>query len=229
MAFKDYFINSDEGETKKVSKPADTSIPESSGAPIKFPDASTVAVATPTPVIGSTNCEPHMEAVMKLYETGFESLNQPGVEFFEYFKSVVGAGIDSPGAYTMALNMLKGMDASMTKGSLLSQSKFYVDEITKVWNGYDTSGTNKETELANQRDSETNNMQSELTLMEQQLQTLSNQIESKKIAINAQTQSMHLRSKKLVVRKLPMIWLKIKYWGPSIKWLQESLTICNLY
>lgn len=188
--FKSFFLNTDDEEEKKEinATPARTPVePQPTGATIKFPDAKAVAVEEPVTTIGATNCEPHMEAVMELYEKGFEGLNQPGVEFFEYFKSVVGAGIDTPAAYTMALNMLKGMDASMSKESLLSQAQFYVDEINKVWAGYDTSGKNKKQEIEDNRDIETERIKSDLQLMEQQLETLKNQIESATIALNSQS------------------------------------------
>lgn len=193
MAFKDYWLNSDDSDKKKEEKTAEPTqaptqqTPTQTGTAIKFPDAAQVAVAIPTPTIGATNCEPHMDAVMALYEEGFEGLNQPGVEFFEYFKSVVGAGIDNPGAYTMALNMLRGLDANMSKASLLQQSQFYIDEIMKVWQGYEDSGLNKKQSLEQSRDAETERMKSDLELMEQQLITLQNQIDSKKIALQSQT------------------------------------------
>ena len=184
--FKSFFLNTDEDEKKEqapAAKQQPVEQPVATGAAIKFPDATQVAVAPPVATVGATNCAPHMDAVMELYEKGFESLNQPGVEFFEYFKSVVGAGIDTPAAYTMALNMLRGMDASMTKESLLSQSQFYIDEINKVWEGYNTSGANKKLSIEDARDVETERLKSDLQLMEQQLVTLQNQIDSKKITL----------------------------------------------
>lgn len=147
----------------------------------KFPAS---AVATPT-IKGATNCEPHMEKVLEMYEKGFESLNQPGVEFFEYFKSVVSAGIANPSAYEMAFKMLSGMESTMTKKTLISQSQFYLNEIDKVHKKFDQDGETKRTTLENNKDAERNKLASDIDLLKQQLQSIQNQIDSKSLSLNS--------------------------------------------
>lgn len=167
-------------EEKKAAPVAagDAGATAESGGKIKFPTKEEEA-----PTIGATNCEPHMDAVMKLYEKGFEGLDQPGVEFFEYFKSVASAGMDNPAAYTMAFNMLKGLEPDLSKDGLLEQSKFYVTEIEKVHQGYDTNGKNKKIEVEDQKNVETEKLKSDISLLEQQLETTKNQIEAKKLKL----------------------------------------------
>ena len=177
MGLKEYFLNTEDADKKTPANPET----------IKFPDA-TPATAAPvvSPIIGTTNCEPHMEAIMSLYEKGFDGLNQPGVEFFEFFKSVIAGGVDNPATYTMAFNMLKGLESGMNKQSLLSQSNFYKDEILKVYQGYIKSGTDKKMEIEKQRDAETERLRSDLDLLRQQLETIKTQIQTKDIQLTQQ-------------------------------------------
>jgi len=176
MGLKSYFFNTEEeGADKKTPAPAET---------IKFPSTSATVAATPT--IEAMNCEPHMDAIMSLYEKGFESLNQPGVEFYEFFKSVIAGGADNPTTYTMAFNMLKGLESGMSKQSLLDQSKFYVAKIDKVHQGYDKNGRDKKMEIEKQRDAETERLRTDLDLLRQQQETIKTQIQTKEIQLTQQ-------------------------------------------
>lgn len=190
MAFKDYWINSDE-ETDKTSEKVSAKVEADAaktgtvtappGGTIKFPK-STMEKAPA--MVGATSCAPYMDDVMALYEKGFEGLNQPGVEFFEYFKSVAGAGIDNPSAYGMAYNMLKGMEPDMSKASLLEQSKFYIDEINKVHQQYTAGGQKRKLEIENNRDTEAEKLKSDLDLLVQQEESIKTQISTKRLALD---------------------------------------------
>jgi hypothetical protein len=166
-------------QAKQVVMPTPVTTGVSATGGLKFPTASVV-----TPVIGNTNCEPHMSAVMDQYEKGFESLNQPGVEFYEYFKSVSGAGIDNPTAYTMAFNMLRSLEPTLTKEKLNTTAQFYLAEIDKVHQKFDASGKQKIAELENGKRTEDAQLRSELALLEQQQVALANQIAGKNAALN---------------------------------------------
>src|SRR3972149_10326064 len=139
MAFKDLFIVSEDKskdkKTKDTKKETYTSKFPSSSEPAKsfgggtksgFPvmEVSTDE-APPIPTLNvPLECASQMDSIMELYEKGFEKLNQPGIEFFEFFQAVVDAGADNPPAYKMAMKLLMSMEKTMTKNSLITQSQF---------------------------------------------------------------------------------------------------------
>lgn len=182
--FMDLWITDDSKPEEKQKQPT-TSFPSSSAGPaIKFPDAEVVEAPKPVPMVGSTHCGPQMDAVMKLYEDGFESLNQPGIEFFEYFKSVVGGGVNIPGSYKMALNMLNGMGAGLTKDKLINQSQFYLTEIDKVHQSYSAKGIAKKAATEAERNNESEQLNADIALLRQQVEGLQNQIQTKSLELS---------------------------------------------
>jgi len=142
----------EDDDSVKKSTPVETSKEASPSFQSKFPVTPTAVrnetITMPTssnPAITPNNpaCAPHMEKIMTMYEQGFDSLNQAGYDFYEYFKSVVEGGVNNPTVYTMAFTMGKAMDKNLTKASLLSQSEFYISEIRKVHQQYVDAGNQK--------------------------------------------------------------------------------------
>lgn len=153
MSWKDLIFASGDKSKKSEKKevPVETS-KETPSFQSKFPSGSTAVrnetITMPTssnPAITPSNpaCAPHMEKIMTMYEQGFDSLNQAGYDFYEYFKSVIEGGVNNPTVYTMAFTMGKAMDKNLTKASLLSQSEFYISEIRKVHQQYVDAGNQK--------------------------------------------------------------------------------------
>jgi len=177
-SFKDLFIISDEKTDNKQSAP--TKFPETkSDAPITFPKTESV-ISTPIPL----ECASQMESVMKTYEDGFAKLNQPGVEFFEFFQAVIEGGSDKPDTYKMAFKMMKSLEKSMSKDSLIEQSQFYINELSNVHANYNSIGNKKKNELLTSKQTEDQKLRSEVQLLRQQLDTIKEQISSKELLIN---------------------------------------------
>lgn len=174
----DLWIVSDKSDKQK-----DESKPAEQPAAQTFPTQTFPTQAQPVaPVIGATNCEPHMKAIMDLYDKGFEGLNRDGVEFFEFYKAVAATNFE-PGSYKMALSMLSGMEKSMTKDSLIEQSAYYIDEIQKVHSTYTNNGIAKRDEIERNKASENEQLKNDLSLLEEQLKVIKAQIESKSMAL----------------------------------------------
>ena len=184
--FMDLWVNNDDDEQTPAKVQQPIAFPSSkSGPSIKFPSANAVVdKPQPVPTIGGTFCGPQMDAVMKLYEDGFESLNQPGIEFFEYFKSVVGGGVDSPTSYTMAFNMLNGMGAGLTKDTLINQSQFYLAEIDKVHKGFSANGIQKRSDTEASRNQESDKLNQDIALLKQQIEGLQNTVQTKGLELS---------------------------------------------
>ena len=134
-------------------------------------------------------CDPYMDEVLAQYETGLNSLNQPGYDFFEYFQSVVKVGIDNTEAYKMALTMAQAMESSVTKDSLISQSEFYIGELNKVHGNFKTQGESKLSALKSNKESEEANLAREAQELERQI----NELKAKQAGITAQLQSIDSR------------------------------------
>jgi hypothetical protein len=189
MGLKDLFIVSDENsENKPVQEPVKQSAPSTTKFPNSEPkiEAPTTSAfssfgfggsPTPTPTYQASNVSNEVLAkTLEMYEAGFDSLNQPGYDFYEFFKSVMAGGIDNPAIYAMAFQMGSVMDKTITKDKLLMQSDFYISEINKVYNDYVTKGNGKRQEVINQKNHENESLVGELNLMKQQLEQLQIQI-----------------------------------------------------
>jgi hypothetical protein len=191
MGLKDLFIVSEENsENKPVQEPVKQSAPSTTKFPSSEPkvEAPTTSAfssfgfgssptPTPTPTYQATNVSNEVLAkTLEMYEAGFDSLNQPGYDFYEFFKAVMAGGIDNPAIYGMAFGMGSAMDKSITKDKLLMQSDFYITEINKVYNDYVAKGNGKRQEVINQKNHENESLVGELNLMRQQLEQLQVQI-----------------------------------------------------
>jgi len=186
MSLKDLFIvNNDKPVKKEPSKAtsklkfptADSS--NSEETPSKF-SAFGFGKASFTPSVNSDEMsEEHLNKAIEIYQNGFDSLNQNGYDFYEYFQTVIQGGITNPQTYKMAFSMGSVMDKSVTKTKLLQQSDFYVSEINKVYNDYVTKGNAKKKELVDQKTHENQSLAGELNLMKEQLEALKTQIEDR--------------------------------------------------
>ena len=131
------------------------------------------------------SCEPHIDAVVSLYEKGFDALNQDGYDFYEYYKAVLEAGADNPAIYKMALTMAKAMDPNVSKTSLVKQSEFYLTKIIDTYKEYVKIGNQKKLDIENQKSAEESSLQTELQGVQSQLKQLQQKENSLKIQIGA--------------------------------------------
>ncbi len=174
--WKALFVN-DEGASgvkPKENTPAKTtSFPEERNTVTKFPEK--VSMANTVNVDNSV-----LGTVIEMYEAGFESLNQPGYDFYEFFKAIKAVGSNDPSVYKMAFTMAQGVDAAVNKPTLLKQSDFYVKEINKVHQQYRTKGTAKKAQIQDGLKSKKETLSSEISQLEKQILQLQTQIGDKK-------------------------------------------------
>ena len=186
MSLRSLLFTSEDGDKKKEVKgdatasfqgkfPSsnDTSTPEVTNAfgsnkSVSSPSFTPSAISPDNP-----SCEPHLDKIMGMYEKGFDDLNQDGYDFYEFFKSIIGAGVNNTALYPMALTMAKGMDSSVSKDSLINQSNFYITEIKKVHTHYETQGNKKNQDTIRLKDSEESALKSEVESIEAELNRLS--------------------------------------------------------
>lgn len=179
-----------EAEQQNQTQPQQPATAFPSAPATAFPSAPVTSFPTtsfPTTPVQSTEnpiYTAQLEKILAVYENGFKELNQPGYDFFEFYQAVVAAGVDNPQIYQMALTMAKAMDANVSKQSLLTQSDFYLNEVTKVYNGYVSSGNTKKQQIMQDKENETKALTNDLKNLQQQLVSIQNQIQEKQTKLN---------------------------------------------
>ncbi|WP_062057604.1 hypothetical protein [Aquimarina longa] len=177
--WKGIFINEETSEEEKskekvsISKPSSstTSFPESSKSVSKFPDHTSKSTVVSDSVLNT---------IIEMYESGFESLNKPGYDFYEFFKAIKAVGSNDPSVYKMALTMAQSVESGITKNSLLSQADFYINEIEKVYKQYQSQGNAKKSKILNDQKTKKDLLDKEISDLEKQLLEIQNQISIKK-------------------------------------------------
>ena len=192
MGFKDLFIVSDENEkanepkqdvvaptTSTTKFPTSTPTSEDSGGLLGAFGFGKSETPTPQPTMTTSVSNEHLKATLELYQKGFDSLNQPGYDFYEFYQAIMQAGVTNPQVYQMALTMASAMDKTITKDKLVQQSEFYVAEINKVYNDYNSKGVAKKQDLLAQKQHENESLVNELSLLRQQMEAIKTQIADK--------------------------------------------------
>lgn len=193
MALKDLFIKKDENTS---DKPKETPKVVST---TKFPKVETTETdntnffgfpkTTPTPSFNSVSTgnvsDENIAKAIEIYQNGFDNLNQQGYDFYEFYQAIVAIGIGNGPAYTMAFTMAKGMDKTITKEGLLSQSEFYSTEIMKSYNNFVSSGNKKREDLLSQKANENQVLMNDLNNLKQQQEAIRVQIESNENKLKA--------------------------------------------
>lgn len=191
MNLKSWFVTDSE-----ESAPA-PSVEQTQSQSTKFPTTETsqpssfsfptTPTPTPSPIPSYTPSvsQEHLNNALEVYEKGFDSLNQPGYDFYEFYQAVMNAGVDNPQIYQMAFMMGTGMDKTITKDKLIEQSNFYVTEITKVYNEYVAKGNAKKQETIDLKTNENQSLVGELDLMRQQMEALKTQIADREHKLQA--------------------------------------------
>ena len=195
MGLKDLFIVSDENEKANEPKqevvtptpsttkfPTSTPTSEESGgifSAFGFGKSETPAPQPTMPTTPTTVSNEHLQATLELYQRGFDSLNQPGYDFYEFYQAVMQAGPTNPQVYTMGYQMASAMDKSISKDKLIQQSDFYLAEINKVYTEYNSKGVAKKQDLLAQKQHENESLVNELDLLRQQMEAIRTQIADK--------------------------------------------------
>jgi len=180
--WKGLFIND---ENEKQEKAPKKEAPKASSTITSFPTSDTSASKFPeTNVTVSANNDV-LNKIIEMYEAGFESLNQPGYDFYEFFKAIKAVGSNSPEVYKMAMTMAKGVDSKVSKSKLLKQAGFYVDEINKVHSQYQSKGNAKKSQIQSSLQSKKDGLINEVAGLEKQLLEIQNQLSVKKNELNS--------------------------------------------
>lgn len=168
--WKSLFVNE---ETENTSKQGTISAPITNSN--KFPENPSKF----QPTDSATN-NPFLNEIFGVYEKGFESLNQEGFDFYEMYKSVISVGATNPQSYQMAFTMGKTINPQLSKSFLLEKSKYYIDEIEKVYANYDATGTSRKRDLESSISTEKRNLTKTISDIETKIAKLHNDLQNAK-------------------------------------------------
>jgi DNA-binding transcriptional MerR regulator len=148
----------------------------------KFPDSKPINTIN---VDASAINNSVLDTIIDMYESGFESLNLPGYDFYEFFKAIKAVGSNDPAVYKMAMTMAQSVDSKVNKESLLDGASFYVKEINDVHQKYQTKGNTKRDEIQKGQQQQKKELTAEISSLEKQILELQTQISNKKNALSS--------------------------------------------
>jgi len=183
FSWKSLFINDDstpapKEEVKNTSAPIENRFP-SSNNDTRFPDQNQQFSHT-----SNAQMNPFINEIIAVYEKGFDSLNLADFDFFELYKSVLAVGITNPQSYQMAFTMGKSIKPDLTKEFLLEKSKFYIEEIEKVYTKFNSTGTTRKNDLDISITRDKVNLTKAISDLETTILDLQKELESKKMELS---------------------------------------------
>jgi len=184
--WKSIFVNEDSDNTQQKT----VSFPNEKSNPKKNSKLSTGKTNTSPNSDSTTVNKTILTTVVDMYESGFESLNIPGYDFYEFFKAIKAVNSDDPSTYKMAITMAQSVDPKVDKISLLNSADFYINEIEKVHKQYATKGNKKREQIKSNQLQEKEKLSNEIATLEKQILQLQTTISNKKINLETSGTSL---------------------------------------
>lgn len=186
MALKDlFFIPKEDGVKKEPSKNTTKFPNEIKMDDDIFPSNSSEknVFSKPPQNVGKSSDE-HITKFREMYTNGFNSLNQDGFDFYDFYQSVMQVGVDNPQTYTMAMAMGLAMNKAITKDALISQGQYCLAEINKVHAKQSGSGGSRRQEISNQKEHDNNSLLNKITELKSQIEQLQQQIKQNETEVS---------------------------------------------
>ena len=192
--WKGLFIKSNEAEEENIAPKEQLSFPVSreSGSTEKF-EATPVTMPISNPAINE---------VMKVYESGLDSINMPGYDFYEFYMAISSTGAAGEQTYNMAFLMAKSMDKTISSQKLINDADFYISKINEVYNDYVAQGQQKLNSLQEQKNMERSKLSGDiehsnarLVQLKAELKHLEAQLNQQKNDLNKIDQSIYPKEK----------------------------------
>jgi DNA-binding protein H-NS len=173
--WKNLFIKTD-GENEKKS-------PAPPSGSYTFPVNNTVIPGTPSPQPVGMD-QQVLNEVLAVYEKGIDSINMPGYDFYEFYKAISSVGNAGAETYSMAFQMARSMDNSISSQKLVTDAEFYISKINEVHSQYTMQGQQKINEIDSRRNEEKNKLMAEIEHATKQVNQLRNQLQALESEIN---------------------------------------------
>lgn len=188
-SWKDLFIKSDEPEqNESVSSSDNFSFPVNNNTQ-NFSGSSTPnqSQSQSTTVVQSEA----VKEVMQVYEKGLDSINMPGYDFYEFYRTIVATGINSgEQVYNMAFQMAKGLDSTVTAAKLLTDAEFYISKLNEVHSQYSSQGQQKLTTIQNNKGTDKSKLTSEIEAANRRISDLKNELQTLEASIRSKQDAL---------------------------------------
>lgn len=156
---KDSDTDTAQKDTKEAAK-KDTS--ESFSFPVT--DTHSVHTSSGSGIVSPppTAIDPTVKEVLDVYESGLDSINMPGYDFFEFYKAITSIGQANDHTYQLAYQMAKSLDKTVTAQKLMADAEFYISKINEVHGQYSNQGQQKMNALQQQKNGDKEKLQREI-------------------------------------------------------------------
>lgn len=132
--------------------------------------------------------EAREDAAKKAYQL-IESINQPGVDFFEVWNAVEENGGAQPATLKQAFNTLKFADKTLSKEKLLSSGNYYKNELQKALDNDVNKKNEEKTAIEDKIKRSREALSTELNALETQVKALQKTISEKQTELDNLQQS----------------------------------------
>jgi len=152
--WKNLFVKSEETEEEKSNTQESFSFPVNNAGSNSAPAANSY---TPAPAN-----DPVVNEVIGVYESGLESINMPGYDFYEFYKAISSTGQVNEHTYHLAYQMAKSLDKTITVQKLMHDAEFYISKINEVHGNYVNQGQSKLRSLDEKKSADKGQLQGEI-------------------------------------------------------------------
>lgn len=152
--WKNLFVKSEETEEAKSNAQESFSFPVNNASTGAAPAANSY---TPAPAN-----DPVVNEVIGVYESGLESINMPGYDFYEFYKAISSTGQVNEHTYQLAYQMAKSLDKTITVQKLMHDAEFYISKINEVHGNYVNQGQSKLRSLEEKKSADKGQLQGEI-------------------------------------------------------------------
>jgi phage-related minor tail protein len=185
-SWKDLFIKSDDPEQNESASSSDN---------FSFPvnnNIQSTANNSMQPNQGSGFVQSEaVKEVLQVYEKGLDSINMPGYDFYEFYRTIVAAGINSgEQVYNMAFQMAKGLDNTVSSAKLLTDAEFYISKLNDVHSQYSSQGQQKLTTIQNNKGADKSKLTSEIDAANRRISDLKNELQTLEASIRSKQDAL---------------------------------------
>ena len=173
-SWKHLFVKTDEPKAGKEEAPEAFSFPASE--PIAPANKSSF---TPAPANDAVVGE-----VIEVYESGLESINMPGYDFYEFYKAISSTGQSGEHTYQLAYQMARSMDKTITVQKLINDAEFYISKINEVHGQYVSQGQAKLRSLEEKKNADKGQLQGEIDQGATRISQLRAELQQLEAAVN---------------------------------------------
>jgi flagellar biosynthesis component FlhA len=198
--WKSLFVK--ETETQAAKKETTKETTESFSFPVTDTHPVQSGTGAGMAVPPSTAIDPTVKEVLDVYESGLDSINMPGYDFYEFYKAITSIAQVNENTYQLAYQMAKSLDKTVTAQKLMTDAEFYISKINEVHGQYVSQGQQKLNSLQEKKNTDKDKLQREIdagaariTQLRAELQQLEADVNQKRGALAKTDESFYPQEK----------------------------------